>query len=261
MPYHLIRKLGRYAGLSTVDEEMLRQLARASGWVGPRSDLLREGAAPRDVCVILEGWACAYKQLEDGRRQIIAYLMPGDVCSMAAVFPDVINYTTGTLTSVRMAQMSGRALLTTMDRSPRILRAFWLDMLAASAIQREWTASLGFLTARERIAHLLCEIMTRLRAVGLADAEGCFLPLTQEDLGETVGISTVHVNRTLQDLRASGLITLKRQQLAIPDFAALQEVARFDGAYLRPAPTARDADHPASLRSILDPVLGSAVCP
>lgn len=261
MPYHLIRKLGRHAGLSTDDEEMLRQLVRASGWVGPRNDLLCEGVAPGDVCVILEGWACAYKQREDGRRQIIAYLMPGDVCSMAAVFPDVINYTIGTLTSVRTIQIPGRALLTMMDRSPRILRAFWLDMLATSAIQREWTASLGFLTARERIAHLLCEIMIRLRAVGLADADGCFLPLTQEDLGETVGISTVHVNRTLQELRASGLITLKRQKLAIPDFAALREVGRFNGAYLHPAPVAHDAGHPARLRSTLDPVFRSAAGP
>lgn len=261
MPYYLIRKLGCHAGLSTDDEEMLRQLVRATGWVDPRSELLREGEAPRDICVILEGWACAYKQREDGRRQIIAYLMPGDVCSMAAVFPDVINYTIGTLTSVRTAQIPGRALLTTMDRSPRILRAVWLDMLATSAIQREWTASLGFLTARERIAHLLCEIMIRLRAIGLADRDGCFLPLTQEDLGETVGISTVHVNRTLQELRASGLITLKRQRLAIPDFVALREVARFDGAYLHPAPMAQDADHPAHLRSSLDPVLRSAVYP
>ncbi|MGX7707714.1 Crp/Fnr family transcriptional regulator [Methylobacterium sp. Gmos1] len=261
MPYHLIRKLSRHGHLSADEEETVRRLAHVTGWVGPNRDLLTDGAAPREVCVILEGWACAYKQLEDGRRQIIGFLMPGDACGAAAVFPDVVNYSVGTLTAVRTARILGLTLLATADTQPRILRAFWLDMLAMSAIQREWTASIGLRTARERVAHLLCEIVTRLRAIGLADDDGCVLPLTQEDLGETVGISTVHVNRTLQDLRACGLITLKRQQLVIPDFAALQAVAQFDDAYLHPCPLGAAADRQARLRQTADPVLGSLLSP
>lgn len=259
MPHHFIRKLGRYARLSPDDEETVRRLAQETAWVDPNRDLLTDGAVSREVCVVLEGWACAYKQREDGRRQIIGFLMPGDACCAAAVFPEVVNYSVGTLTAVRTARIPDRALLATAETHPRVLRAFWLDRLAGSAIQREWTASIGFHTARERIAHLLCEIVTRLRAVGLADDDGCLLPLTQEDLGETVGISTVHVNRTLQELRASRLITLRRQQLVIPDFAALQAVAQFDGAYLRPVRMKDDEDRPESPRSATGPVLSSVL--
>ncbi|MET7244916.1 Crp/Fnr family transcriptional regulator [Methylobacterium sp. EM32] len=259
MPHHFIRKLGRYAPLSPDDEETVRRLAHETAWVDPNRDLLIDGAESREVCVVLDGWACAYKQLEDGRRQIIGFVMPGDACGAAAVFPDVVNYSVGTLTAVRAARIPGRALLATAETHPRILRAFWLDRLAVSAIQREWTASFGLYTARGRIAHLLCEIVTRLRAVGLADEDGCLLPLTQEDLGEAVGISTVHVNRTLQDLRASGLIALKRQQLVVPDFAALRAVAQFDGAYLRPVRVRDDHDRPAGIEPLTGSVLGSVL--
>ncbi len=237
MPHHLIRKFGRYARLSPDDEAVLGRLVRDADWIGPDHDLLREDAAAKAVWAILEGWACAYKQLEDGRRQITAYLMPGDLCGTPIVFPGIVNYSVGTLTPVRAARIPGSSLLSAMDGHPPIMRAVWLDMLATSAIQREWTANIGFRTAKERIAHLFCEIVSRLRAVGLTDHDGCILPLTQEDLGETVGISTVHVNRTLQDLRQAGLITLRRQRLGIPDFAALRQVARFDDVYLCQRPS------------------------
>ncbi|MFH6783282.1 MULTISPECIES: Crp/Fnr family transcriptional regulator [Methylobacterium] len=232
MPQHLIRKLDHCVGLSGDDQDTLTRLVRDVAWFSADRDMIDEGAAVRQVSVILEGRACGYKQLEDGRRQIVAYLFPGDLCSTPFVFPTIINYSVRSLTSVRVARIEGQDILSAMQRSAGIARAFWLDTLATAAIQREWTANVGLRTARERIAHLLCEIMTRLRAVGLADRDSCTLPLTQEDIGETVGLSTVHVNRILQDLRASGLITLKRQQLTIPDFAALRSAAHFDGSYL-----------------------------
>ncbi len=257
MPHHLIRKLGRYARLSPDDETALGRLVRDAGWIGPDHDLLREGAAAKAVWAILEGWACAYKQLEDGRRQITAYLLPGDLCGTPIVSPGLVNYSVGTLTPVRAARISGPALLAAMESRPSLMRAVWLDMLATSAIQREWTANLGFRTARERIAHLFCEIVCRLRAVGLTDDDGYFVPLTQEDLGETLGISTVHVNRTLQDLRQAGLILLRRQRLRIPDVEALRRIARFDEAYLCHIPLAGGPDRAVDRLPGAEPVFGS----
>lgn len=250
MPHHLIRKLDRSAGLSANDKDALTRLVRETAWFNTDQDLIDEGDTLRQVSVILNGWACCYKQLADGRRQIIAYLLPGDVCSTPLVFPNLVDYSVRALTPVRTARIDGQDMLSTMERSAGIARAFWLDTLATAAIQREWTANVGLRTARERIAHLFCEIVTRLHAVGLADQDSCTLPLTQEDLGEAVGLSAVHVNRTLQDLRASGLITLKRQQLTIPDFAALRSVAHFDDSYLcRRAGPVFDANRvPASQR-------------
>jgi CRP-like cAMP-binding protein len=259
MPHHLIRKLDHCAGFSANDREMLRRLIRDVVWLRADQDMMEEGAALRQVGVILEGWACCYKQLEDGRRQIIAYLIPGDVCSTPPVFPTIINYSVRALTSVRIARIDGQDILAAMERSPAIARAFWLDMLTTAAIQREWTANVGLRTARERIAHLLCEIVTRMRAVGLADETGCPLPLTQEEIDETVGLSTVHVNRTLQELRAAGLITLKRQQLIIPDFSALRSVAQLDSSYLCRARPEDDARPALAPQLFATSTIGSAV--
>lgn len=259
MPHHLIRKLDHCVGLSANDRELLRRLIRDVAWFRVDQDMMEEGAALRQVSVILEGWACCYKQLEDGRRQIIAYLIPGDVCSTPLVFPNVINYSVRALTNVRVARIDGRDILAAMETSPAIARAFWLDVLATAAIQREWTANVGLRTARERIAHLLCEFITRMRAVGLADQNSCTLPMTQEEIGEMVGLSTVHVNRTLQELRASGLITLKRQQLIIPDFSALRSVAQFDGRYLCRGGPEDDANPAPSPRFFAASTFGSAV--
>ena len=107
-----------------------------------------------------------------------------------------------------------------------------IERLAANAIQREWAVNLGQRTAREHLAHLFCETFVRLRAVGLAEGSRCEMPLTQCDLGEATGMTSVHVNRTLQELRRDGLIVLHHRILTIPDFDALAEVAMFDPGYL-----------------------------
>jgi len=117
-------------------------------------------------------------------------------------------------------------------RSPAIARALRIDGLVTAAIQREWTVNLGQRTARERLAHMMCEIFMRLDTVGLAEGTRCEMPLTQCDLGEASGMTSVHVNRTLQELRREGLISLSHRILTIPDFAALADVAMFAGGYL-----------------------------
>ncbi len=232
MPHYLVRKLNHWVCLSADDKQILKELARDVTWFRSNQDAINEGITPRYVSAVLEGWACCYKQLNDGRRHIIAYSIPGDFCNTSIIFSNDINYSVRAMTPVRIARIDRQGIRCAMERSPVIAHAFWLDILATAAIQREWTANIGLRTARERIAHLICEIVIRMQAVGLTDQDSYTLPLTQEDLGETVGLSTVHVNRTLQDLRASGLIEWKRRHLNILNFQNLSEVAHFDDSYL-----------------------------
>ena len=111
-------------------------------------------------------------------------------------------------------------------------RAFWLETLVAAEIQREWTVSLGRKSAAERMAHLFCELSSRLRAVGMSDGTECDLPMTQLELGDAVGLSTVHVSRTLHELRSAGLVELKYRRLTILNDRLLRELAMFDPRYL-----------------------------
>jgi CRP-like cAMP-binding protein len=119
-----------------------------------------------------------------------------------------------------------------MRRFPTLTELLWRDTLIDAAIFREWIVAMGQRPAQSHLAHLLCEVFTRLRAVGLTVDHACSLPLTQAELGDACGLSTVHVNRTLQDLRRNGLIELQHSRLTILDWARLKEVAQFDPAYL-----------------------------
>ncbi len=209
---------------------------RASGervrQVGAREDIIREGERAKDVKLILSGWACRYKSLEDGRRQIIAFFVPGDLCDLNIFILKEMDHSIGTITAVRLAELSRETLDTLTLGHPRITQALWWHTLVTAAIQREWTINLGQRTALERVAHLFCEVFLRLRAVGLTEGQSCELPLTQGELGDATGLSTVHVNRTLQELRGLGQIVLRGKTLTIPDLDLLRTTASFNPNYL-----------------------------
>lgn len=229
----LTRKLEQFTRLSPEDKRALRQLAREGvrGFAA-REDLAREGDEPRHVKVFLQGWACRYKTLEDGRRQILAFLVPGDVCDFDAFVLRRIDHSIGALTPVTAAEVSRETVKRVIGGHPRVARALTWERLVAAAVQREWTLSLGRRTAFERIAHLLCELFLRLGGVGLAHDGTCEFPVTQADLADATGLSVVHANRTLQELRSGGLIALRDKALTVPDLSALQDAAGFDPNYL-----------------------------
>ena len=233
MAAHLIRKLEQFTRLSTADKEALEQVAsRRVRKHATGDDLVREGDKPRQVNLILDGWACRYKYLEDGRRQILAFLVPGDICDLRLFILREMDHSVGALTPLSTAEIPSDAILDLTETHPRLSRAFWWNSLVEEAIAREWISSLGQREAIERLAHLFCEVFVRLRAVGLTNGTSCELPVTQEQLGDTVGISTVHVNRTLQEMREQGLVVLRGKTLTIPDLEALKAVALFNPNYL-----------------------------
>lgn len=232
MAEYLIRRLEHFCRLSGTDRKALHGLVGKPRQLGPHQDIICEGDDPRHVNLILEGWACRYKQLEDGRRQIISFFLPGDLCDTHIYVLRQMDHSIGTLTPVTLTEIERGALSDVTTRHPRITQALWWDTLVTAAIQREWTVNLGQRDAVERLGHLLCEIFLRLRSVGLAEGETCPFPITQNDLGDAMGISNVHVNRTLQALRGAGLVELKSRRLTIPNLPALQAASLFNPNYL-----------------------------
>ncbi len=229
----LITKLELFVTLSGDDKAAIdRAVSQKIRHLGPREDLIREGDVPDHVNLIQSGWAYRYKQLEDGRRQILGFFLPGDFCDLRIFILKHMDHSIASLTPVTLAEIPRAQILELTDNGSRLARAMWWSALVCESIEREWIVNLGQRTAIERMGHLLCELFIRQRAVGLTRGDSCDLPLTQSELAETTGLSTVHVNRTLQELRAQGLITLQGKTLKIPDLARLERTSLFTPNYL-----------------------------
>ncbi len=198
-----------------------------------RSDILRQGEVPTVAHVVLEGHTYRYRLLNDGRRQITAVLMPGDVCDLEAVMRGRADYGVGALTRCVLGEIPAIKVADLTTADPGLARALWRRLLRDEAISREWLVGMGCRSALERVAHLLCEFRARLSAVGLTTGDTFELRLTQTELGDLMGLSTVHVNRVLQQLRRTGLIELSTNRISFLDVSAMEAVAGFDPAYLQ----------------------------
>jgi CRP-like cAMP-binding protein len=233
MAAYLLRKVAQSTALSAEEKTALE---RATGdrirKLGPREDIIHEGDRPKHVNVILDGFACRYKMLHDGRRQIAAFLVPGDICDMGMFLLESMDHSIGTLSPVTLAEIPAETIHQLTAAHPQLARAFWWNTLVEEAIAREWVVNVGQRDATERTAHLLCELFLRLQAVGLAESGACELPMTQVELSDAMGLSVVHTNRTLQELRGRGLITLKGRTLVVHDFEGLRAVGLFNPNYL-----------------------------
>ena len=233
MATYLIRKLEQFTKLSSADKEALERVAALKiRQLRPREDIIREGDKPKQLNLILEGWACRYKVLEDGRRQITAFLVPGDMCDLRMFILKEMDHSLGAVTPLQVAEIPSDTILTLTDHHPRVGRALWWNSLVEEAIAREWTVNVGQRNAVEGLAHLLCELFLRLRGVGLTNGLSFEVPATQAQLGDATGLTTVHVNRTLQDMRDAGLIVWKGKKVTIPDLTALKAAALFNPNYL-----------------------------
>jgi CRP-like cAMP-binding protein len=217
--------------LPEADKRLLDEVVRRSREVGAREDLIREGDAPSDVHLVLEGFACRYKILEDGRRQIVAYLVPGDLCDPHVFILRTMDHDIATLSPCRVVDIPRRQVLEMMDR-PALARALWWATLVDEATLREWLVNIGARTAEQRIAHLLCELLLRLQTVGLADSDRYELPITQAELADTVSLTSVYVNRVVQRLRRNGLIAVRGKILVILDVERLKAFSGFNPNYL-----------------------------
>jgi CRP-like cAMP-binding protein len=229
----LIRRLSAFRKISAEAAEGLEYAIRGRVIVtAPGQELACEGDPADRIRIVLTGWMARYKTLEDGRRQIVNFALPGDTCDAFIYLLRRMDHSIVTLTPVTLAEIDRERFEGFIASDRSLAEAFWCESLSNAAIQREWTMNLGRRDAFERVAHLLCEIVERLRPVGLWDGHACAFPVTQLDLADATGLSVVHVNRTLQELRSSGLIVLRDRTLTVSDLDALKSAAMFNPDYL-----------------------------
>jgi CRP-like cAMP-binding protein len=176
--------------------------------------------------------ACRYRLMPDGRRQILTFLIPGDLFGLHAFLLKVMDHSVGTLVPTRLAWISRATAFDLFEHHPRIGAALWWSALQQDAINRERIVALGRRSAGGRVAYLLCELVWRLGAVGLGADHAIQLPLTQIELADTLGLTAVHINRVLQGMRRDALIALENRRLVLRDVEKLQEIAGFNQEYL-----------------------------
>ena len=232
----LIMKLAHGAALTDEDRALISQHTSGGRQVGPRQDLIHEGDRPENVHLVMEGLACRYKLLPDGSRQIMALLVPGDFCDLHIAILGEMDHNIATLSACRIVDVPQASIEAVTELSPRITRALWWATLVDEGILRAWLVNMGRRSADQQMAHLFCELLVRLEAAGLSTDGSFDLPITQEELGDTLGLSSVHVNRTLQHLRSERLIAFKLGRVVVLNRERLYATADFNPNYLHLTP-------------------------
>jgi CRP-like cAMP-binding protein len=225
-------KLQCFATLSHSDVAALVAATATARSFGPRHDLIREGDRPGPVFIMLEGWACRYKILPNGTRQVLAFLMPGDSCDLNIGLLAEMDHSIQTIGPARVATIGRAEMDQLMDKRRGIAKAMYTSQLIDEGIMRAWITSMGRRASIERVAHLMCELYLRAHNIGLTRETVLELPLSQSLLADSLGMTAVHLNRVLKKLRLAGGMTLKRGGLTITDPLKLVEIAGFDENYL-----------------------------
>ena len=228
----LVRNLELRARLSPEDREAALALPYTLRTLDHLTYLIREGDPPRECAVLLSGFAYRQKVTGDGARQIIALHLPGDALDFQNLHLTVSDHSVQMLTRGEVASIPRASLHELAHARPAIGHAIMIKTLAEASIFREWVLNVGRRKARERMAHVLCELGSRLDALGLTQEYGYELPMTQEELADTLGLTPVHVNRTLKSLEAEGLIVRNRRSISFPDWDKMRIVADFNERYL-----------------------------
>lgn len=201
-----------------------------------RQDIVREHAKPDRCFAVLSGIAASYKTTYAGVRQVLTYYVAGDLPDLQSLHLEVLDTSISAASACRVGFVRHSNLRAVMQAHPRLGDVFWRAGLIDSAMVRAWLLNNGRREANARMAHLLCELLVRLEAVGLAQDHTCAMPLTQVELADALGVTSVHVSRVLRDLRAAGTITLRGGRLEVHDWATLTELAEFDPTYLHLPP-------------------------
>ncbi|WP_106476894.1 Crp/Fnr family transcriptional regulator [Phytohalomonas tamaricis] len=228
----LIYKLERFRPLSDADRQLLADAFTHAADIPKHQHIITEGEQANEVHLLVEGWACRYKLLPNGKRHIVAYLMPGDLCDIHVTLLKRMDHSIMTLTPAKVMAISHDRINELLDTNPALSCALLWSTSVDEATLREWLVNIGSRSAEQRLAHLFCELMVRSRAAGIIEDSCMTLPLTQDDMGDAMGLTAVHTNRVLQKLRREGLIELKGRRLIIHDWERLTAFSEFDPAYL-----------------------------
>ena len=229
----LVAKLSQFAPLSHKDIGLLEALCSPEERLRAGVNIVVEGEIPRSLFVVARGMACRYRLMPDGRRQILTILLPGDLFGLPRFLLHPMDHSVAAIGPTRIAAIGREAMIDIIANHPRIGAGLWWSVMQEEAMLRERIVALGRRSARGRVAYLLCEIVWRQRAVGIAEDYAVRLPFTQTDLGDMLGLTSVHINRVLQGFRRDELITLDRRRLTLLDIERLQAIAGLTPEYLK----------------------------
>ena len=228
----MVSKFERRVALEESDRRALLNLPFDVKVFEPGKYMVREGLPTVESCLIISGYSMRHKLTVAGDRQIVSFHIPGDFVDLEGSLLKVADHNVQTLTRSEIATIRSSAIVALIDEHPRVGRAMWIDSLIDASIYREWVTNVGRRNAREGIAHLLCEFARRLEVAQLGTKEGYQLPMTQEQLADATGLTSVHVNRSLKSLERDGLIVRSKKHVGIPDWQALRDIAGFNELYL-----------------------------
>ena len=228
----LSRRLAHVVSLTDQDLERLEAVHQRRSAFAPGSELYHQGQGDQSVFVLATGWACTCKHLADGRRQIIDFAVPGDIIGLTSAVLRAADHSAEPVTAIEASEVPAIDLRRAFEQAPRLAVAVLWAASAAAAVAAEHVTRLGSRTAIERTAHLLLELGVRLEMVDLADADGYACPLSQYHLADALGLTAVHVNRVLRELRTGGLVTFRNGRVDIIDRPGLVALAGFDPSYL-----------------------------
>jgi CRP-like cAMP-binding protein len=235
----LLSRFERVFALTEDEQDALAAFPVRLATVKAGQHVVRAGDRPSRSALVVDGLSCTSKTTDKGRRQITAFHIKGDMPDLHSLHLSVLDTDLQTVTDCTIAFMEHGALKKLSHDHPRIAASMWRTTLVDGAIYREWVTNIGQREAKSRIAHLFCEMLARNEAVGLADGDSCEFRVSQSMLAEAAGISSVHVNRSLQALRSEGLISFEGGILTIPNRERLEEEADFDPTYLHLGENAR----------------------
>ena len=225
-------KLSHGVRLEARDRARLDALIAVPTTMPARTDIIGYGENPAHLHIIIEGFACRYKIMPDGRRSIVGLMLPGDICDLHVKILGYMDHAIGTLSECRIVRVPHDEIDVMMADYPAIARAFWWSTLVDEGILREWLTNMGRMRSDRQMTHLFCEMRLRLDVVGLARDRGFPFPLTQEELADILGIAPVHAHRVLQTLRARNLVADQGRWMTFPNDARTLEFAEFDPDYL-----------------------------
>ena len=228
----LVRKLSAFVALSEDELSVLHKLHKRRRTFVAGRDLIHQGQADQAAYILNSGWACSYKLLQDGQRQIVDFQIPGDFLGLRSVLLHISDHTIEPITDIEVTEVSGTDLLEAFAQTPRLAAAVLWAASRDEAMVVEHLVNIGRRDAAERTAHFLLELGARLALVGLGTKAGYACPLTQYLLSDAVGLSAIHVNRVLRKLREDGMLTFRDGFITFDNYNRLAEFAEFDPSYL-----------------------------
>jgi len=228
----LARKLGAFVALSEAELSVLEGLHKRRRTFVAGRDLVHQGQSDQAAYILISGWACSYKLLEDGQRQIVDFQIPGDFLGLRSVVLHLSDHSVEPVTDIEVTEVHVPDLMKTFSDTPRLATAVLWAASRDEAMVVEHLINIGRREADVRVAHFLLELGARLTLVGLSSKTGYACPLTQYLLADALGLSSVHVNRVLRTLREAGMVTFRDGFVTFDDYDRLAEYAKFERTYL-----------------------------